>query len=112
MCVDTTAGCCVYVYVCVLSSSGVKELVTRLNFSEAELSLHQKSGLSHSLLHKSGMTDSRRETSLAMFNTTLDCEKRVSHQHYSLIIPYSPLPLCACQGILSTYRLVHIVFCW
>ena len=77
----------------------MKELVTRLNFSEAELSLHQKSGLSHSLLHKSGVTDGRRETSLAMFNTTLDCEKRVSYQHYT----YCPLYMPA----HTVYKLVY-----
>jgi len=61
--------------------SEVGEVVGKLNFSEAELSLHQKSGLLDSFHQKSNMSSMSKEPGLNLFNTTLDCEKRVSIVH-------------------------------
>ena len=66
-----------------IHSSGVSLLKTRLNFSEADsmMSMHQESGLVGPGRENLSMSTGRRgagSTSIAMFNTTLDCEKRVS----------------------------------
>lgn len=79
-CTEKTVVTCVMKLL--VHSSGVSQLKTRLNFSEADsmMSMHQQSGLvgpSHESMSVSTNGRTAGSTSIAMFNTTLDCEKRV-----------------------------------